>query len=131
MTRTVWVAAMALALCVSTHVDAATINGKVVDASGKAMEGVTVSAFDEERRQSVSVFSQADGSFAIDGLRDVAFNVRARLMGQLDAWQEDVDAGATGVAFAMKPAKGEALEMQRTADGGFSMPPLVRPVPRT
>ena len=122
MTGTVRVAAMALALCVSmTHVDAATINGKVVDASGKAMEGVTVSAFDEERRQSISVFSQADGSFTIDGLRDVAFNVRARLMGQLDEWQEDVDAGATGVAFAMKPAKGEDLEIQRTADSGFSM----------
>ena len=66
MTRTVSVAVMSLALCMSmTQVDAETINGKVVDASGKAMEGVTVSAFDEERQQSISVFSQADGSFAI------------------------------------------------------------------
>ena len=39
MTRRVWVAAMALALCVSmAQVDAETIRGKVVDASGKAME---------------------------------------------------------------------------------------------
>ncbi|MCZ6772917.1 MAG: carboxypeptidase-like regulatory domain-containing protein, partial [Proteobacteria bacterium] len=93
MTRTVWVAAMALAFCVSTtHLNAEMINGKVVDASGKAMEGVTISAFDEERQQSISVFSQADGSFEIDGLRDVKLKVRARLMGQLDEWQEDVDA---------------------------------------
>jgi streptogramin lyase len=85
------------------------------------MEGVMVSAFDEDRKQSISVFSQSNGSFTIDGLRDVSFNVRARLMGQLDVWQEDVDAGATGVSFAMRPAKGEDLEIQRTADSGFSM----------
>ena len=122
MTRTVLITAMVLAFSVSmTQADAKTIRGKVTDASGKAMEGVMVSAFDEERKQSISVFSQADGSFAIDHLRDVEFNVRARLMGQLDQWQDDVDAGATGVNFKMKPAKGEDLEMQRTADSGFSM----------
>ena len=122
MTRTLWVAVMALALCVPlAQVDAATINGKVVDAAGKAMEGVTVSAFDEERQLSVSVFSQADGSFRIDGLRDVTHKLRARLMGQLDVWQEDVDAGAAGLSFNMKPATGEDLEDQRTADSGFSM----------
>ncbi len=122
MTKTVWTTAMALVFCVCVgYVEAQTIRGHVVDASGKAMEGVMVSAFDKERQQSISVFSQADGSFAIDGLRDVTFNVRARLMGQLDEWQEDVAAGATGVSFAMKPAKGEELEIQRTADSGFSM----------
>ena len=122
MTRIVWLATFAFALCASmADVDAATISGKVVDAAGKAMEGVMVSAFDEDRKQSISVFSQANGSFTIDGLRDVAFNVRARLMGQLDEWQEDVAAGATGVSFAMKPAQGEELEIQRTADSGFSM----------
>lgn len=122
MNRTVWSAAIGLALCVSmAQVQAATISGKVVDASGKAMEGVTVSAFDEQRKQSISVFSKTDGSFSIDGLRDVTFDVRARLMGQLDEWQEDVDAGATSLSFAMTPAEGADLELQRTADSGFSM----------
>ena len=122
MTRTVWVTVMALALCLSMAPGyAATITGSVVNASGKAMEGVMVSAYDEAREQSTSVFSQADGSFTIDGLRDVTFNVRARLLGQLDQWQNGVDAGASGIALAMEPATGEALEKQRTADSAFSM----------
>ena len=105
MTKTGQVTALAFALCVfTTHLDAATIKGKVVDASGKALEGVTVSAFDEERNQSISVFSQADGSFTIDGLRDVTLSVRARLMGQLDEWQEDGRAGSR-LSFAMQDRK--------------------------
>jgi len=122
MIRTACVAAMALVICVSvSHVDAGTIRGKVVDASGKPMEGVMVSAFDEALQKSISVFSQADGSFAVSGLWDTRFNVRARLMGQLDEWREDVGSSATGLSFAMKPATGEDLEEQRTADSGFSM----------
>ncbi len=115
MTRTVWVSAMVVALCGSlAHVNAETIRGKVVNAAGKALEGVTVSARDEAMQKTISVFSQADGSFKIDGLRDVKFNVRARLMGQLDEAQEAVAVGAT-LSFAMKPATGEDLEEQRTA----------------
>ena len=61
MARRVWVAVATLAVLVSaSQANAETISGKVVDANGKAMEGVTVSAFDEEREMSVSVFSQAD-----------------------------------------------------------------------
>jgi len=75
MTRKLWITGMALVLgALTARVDAEAIRGKVVDASGKAMEGVTVSAFDKERQQSISVFSQADGSFRIDGLRNVKFN---------------------------------------------------------
>ena len=114
--------AMVLAFFVSmTFADGKTISGKVTNASGKAMEGVMVSAFDAARQQSTSVFSQADGSFTIDGLRAVKFNVRARLLGQLDVWKKDVAAGADKLSFAMKPAKGEALEIQRPANSGFSM----------
>ncbi len=120
MSKNVWVAVIALALCVSMAPGyAATISGKVVDASGKAMEGVMLSAFDEEREMSVTVFSQADGSFTIDELRDTTFNVRARLQGQLDVWEDGVEGGT--LSFAMKPATGEALEQQRTGTSGFSM----------
>ncbi len=122
MTRTLSVAAMALVLCVSmAHAYAGTISGKVTDDAGKAMEGVMVSAFDEDRQQSTSVFSQADGSFTIDGLRDATFNLRARLMGQLDEWQEDIDGSATGLSFTMKAATGEDLERQRPGDSAFGM----------
>ena len=117
-------AAMFLALVASTaFVDAKTISGKVTNAKGKAIEGVTVSAFtkDFDKIKTISVFSQTDGAFAIDGLRDRKYWVRARLMGQLDEWQKDVDAGATGLSFAMKPAKGKDLENQRTANSGFGM----------
>jgi len=122
MTGTLRIAAMALVLFASQReVDAETIRGKVVSASGKAMEGVMVSAFDENRRQSISVFSQADGSFVIDGLRKVDHNVRARLLGQLDEWQDDVSVGTTGVTITMKPATGEDLERQRPANSAFGM----------
>jgi virginiamycin B lyase len=112
---------MAVALCLPlATAHAETIRGKVTDASGKAMEGVTVSAFDKGHQKSTSVFTQADGFFKIEGLRSVKFRVRARLMGQLDQWKKDVSGGAT-VSFSMKPATGEALELQRTADSGFGM----------
>ena len=118
------IAAMFLALLVSaTFSDAKTISGKVTNAKGKVMEGVMVSAFTKDFNQvkTISVFSQNDGSFTIGGLRDRKYYVRARLMGQLDVWQKDVNVGTTGISFAMKPAKGEALENQRTANSGFSM----------
>jgi len=85
------------------------------------MEGVTVSAFDEDRQKSTSVFSQADGSFAINGLRDAAHSVRARLMGQVDEWLEDVEVGMTDVSFKMQPATGRDLQNQRPDNSAFSM----------
>ena len=113
---------MALALfSPAANVNAETIRGKVVNPAGKAMGGVMVSAFDEKRKLSRSVFSRPDGSFVIDGLRDTSYNVRARLIGQVDVWEDDVDAGATKVAFTMKPAKGEELQKQRPGNSGFGM----------
>jgi streptogramin lyase len=112
---------MAAGLMICAPGWAASVSGKVVDASGKAMEGVTVSAFDAEREMSVSVFSQADGSFKIDGLRDATFTVRGRLIGDLDTAQEGVKAGASGLSLAMKPATGDALNAQRTADNLFGL----------
>ena len=95
------IAAMFLALLVSaTFSDAKTISGKVTNAKGKAMEGVMVSAFTKDFNQvkTISVFSQNDGSFTIGGLRDRKYYVRARLMGQLDVWQKDVNETQGGCA---------------------------------
>ncbi|MDE0594505.1 MAG: carboxypeptidase regulatory-like domain-containing protein [Roseibacillus sp.] len=97
------------------------IDGRVTNAEGKAMEGVMISAFDNDWRKSTSVFSQADGSFHLDGLRDVSLRVRARLLGQRDKWIEDVEPGTKSLAFGMEPARGVDLEVQRPANSGFGM----------
>ena len=111
-----WLVAIAVALStLDTQASAETIRGKVTDASGEAIEGVMISAFDEDRKLSTSVFSQRDGSFIIDGLRDTVFQVRARLMGRLDEWEEEVEGGGADLKFTLKPATGEELEIQRTA----------------
>ena len=97
------------------------MRGTVVDQSGKAVAGVMVSAFDEGHRKWVSTFSQVDGSYQIDGLRDVDHTVRARLMGQLDEWLEDVEGSATRLTITMQPATGLDLEDQRPANSAFDM----------
>ena len=122
MTKTSWIAAVTTAIFVSTtDLDAGTISGRVVDRSGKAMEGVMVSAFDKGQRKITSVFSQADGSYAIDGLRAVKHNLRARLLGQEDEWRDKVKVGSANIKFRLKPATGDDLQDQRPASSGFSM----------
>ncbi len=96
------------------------VSGIVKDSSGKPMGGVMVSAFDDERRQSTSVFSQPNGSFQIDDLADAVFKVRARLPGQQDRLIEKVKLGRDDISIAMQPATGEALEEQRPATSAFS-----------
>lgn len=105
------------ALCASSF--AADISGMVKDASGKPMEGVMVSAIDEAMEMSVTVYSQADGSYAIDGLADQAYVVRGRLIGKEDAFLKSVKAGTKGVAIAMQPA--EDMNSQRTGDNLFGL----------
>ena len=79
MTKKTWLAAAAVSILLSAGgLNAETITGRVVDSSGKAMSGVMVSAFDKGHRKIVSVFTQANGSYAIDGLRAVKHNLRAR-----------------------------------------------------
>ena len=122
MTKKTWLAAAAVSILLSAGgLNAETITGRVVDSSGKAMSGVMVSAFDKGHRKIVSVFTQANGSYAIDGLRAVKHNLRARLLGQEDEWRDQVKAGSAGIEFRMKPATGDDLQDQRPASSGFSM----------
>ena len=95
------------------------VSGLVKNSSGKLMEGVMVSAFDDERRQSTSVFSQADGSFRIDGLHEASFKIRVRLPGQRDKWIEKVELGEDAMTISMEPAVGKELEEQRPASSAF------------
>jgi streptogramin lyase/mono/diheme cytochrome c family protein len=96
------------------------VSGRVKSSSGKAMGGVMISAFDDERRQSTSVFSQADGSFRIDDLHEANFRIRARLPGQRDEWIDGVALGDEAVAITMKPANDAELEAQRPATSAFA-----------
>ena len=100
---------------------AETIRGTVSGESGKPVEGVMVSAIDDEHRKWTSVFTQQDGSFVIDGLRNVEHNVRTRLMGLADKWVSGVAAGTKDMVIKTRPAVGEELELQRPASSALSM----------
>ena len=97
---------------------AASINGKVTDASGKAMGGVMVSAFDTAKEVSISVHTSPDGSYTIDGLADQSYNVRARLLGQDDEWTNDVSSG-DATNFKLNPT--DDFNQQQTSDKLFSL----------
>jgi len=97
------------------------IQGSVVDSSGAGVEGVMVSAIDDEHRKWTSVFTQKDGSFQISGLRPVSHNIRTRLMGLADEWTSDVAAGTKDMVIPTRPAVGDDLELQRPASSAFSM----------
>ena len=77
----------------------ATISGKVVNAAGDGVEGVMVSAVDDEQRKWVSVFTQKDGTFKVEGLRTVDHKIRTRLMGLADEWRSVVSAGTADLVI--------------------------------
>jgi putative heme-binding domain-containing protein len=97
------------------------IRGKVVDASENPVEGVMVSAIDDEHRKWQSVFTGKDGSFAIGGLRNVKHNIRTRLMGFADEWISHVAVGTDDLVIRTRLAIGEELELQRPANSAFNM----------
>ena len=99
----------------------ATISGKVVNAAGDGVEGVMVSAVDDEQRKWVSVFTQKDGTFKVEGLRSVDHKIRTRLMGLADEWRSVVNAGTGDLVIETRKAVGEELELQRPASSAFSM----------
>ncbi len=108
-------------LAAADGIYAETISGTVSDPSGKPIAGVMISAFDKGHRKFVSVFSQGDGSFVIDGLRKVKHDVRARLMGFDDEWSDGKKPRAGSLEFKLKAATGDDLQDQRPASSGFSM----------
>lgn len=112
---------LAVGLSIDSSVDAAAISGTVVDAAGKPLEGVMVSAIDDDHRKWISVFSADDGSFRITGLRAIDHNVRARLMGLADEWLSDVPVGSENLVIQTRRAHGKELEVQRPANSAFSM----------
>ena len=102
-------------------VHAESIGGKIVDGAGKPVEGVMVSAIDDEHRKWTSVFSKNDGSFVLTGLRDVKYSIRTRLMGLADEWDTGIAAGSNDLVIQTRVAEGKELELQRPASSAFSM----------
>ncbi|MEE3031127.1 MAG: c-type cytochrome [Planctomycetota bacterium] len=96
------------------------LSGAIVDASGKGIAGVMVSAIDEEQRKWTSVFSDEDGSFVIRDLRSTDYSIRTRLMGLADEWLSGVETD-NPLTISMRPAVGKELEAQRPASSAFSM----------
>ena len=62
----------------------ALLRGHVTAAAGGPLAGTMVTAFDDDRLESVSVFAQEDGHFVFPRLRPANYRVRARLLG----WQQ-------------------------------------------
>jgi cysteine-rich repeat protein len=81
----------------------AVLRGDVVAAAGGPLAGTMLTAFDDTRLESVSVFAQESGHFVFPRLRPGAYRLRARLLG----WQEVetpvtlTDAKATTQSFAL------------------------------
>ncbi|MFT5496185.1 MAG: outer membrane protein assembly factor BamB [Kiritimatiellia bacterium] len=100
------------------------LSGRVTDLMGRPLGGIMVSAFQDERRQNSSVFTQTDGRFEITKLVDSPIRIRARCKGRVDQWIEDVVLGRDDLAIRMPMATGDELERQRPADSAFAQLPF-------
>jgi len=97
------------------------IHGRVTNAKGDPIEGVMVTAYNEELEVSASVFTGVDGKFELNKLRKTTHQVRIRQPGKLDVRVMDVEPDSDALAVTMKPAAGEKLQMQRTAASAMSL----------
>ena len=97
------------------------IHGRVTNAKGDPIEGVMVTAYNEELEVSASVFTGVDGKFELNKLRKTTHQMRIRQPGKLDVRVMDVEPDSDALAVTMKPAAGEKLQMQRTAASAMSL----------
>ena len=97
------------------------IHGRVTSATGGPLEGVMVTAYDEDLEMGTSVFTAADGKFELRGLRKTTHQVRVRRPGKLDEWVDDVEPDSDALALTMEPATGEDLQLQRTAASAMGL----------
>jgi cysteine-rich repeat protein len=85
----------------------ALLRGRVRDDARRPLPGAMVTAYDDVRRESVSVFVQPDGRFVFPPLRPGTWRVRARLVGKEDQHAVGVALGGrlpTALDFTMPPA---------------------------
>ena len=80
------------------------LRGEVTDAAGAPLVGVMVTAYDDARFASVSVFSGADGRFEFPRLDPGGYRLRAHRIGWQDAALQEVQVPAAGaLIFALQP----------------------------
>lgn len=94
-----------LALLAATTAEAGSFTGKITTPDGRPAFGAMVSVFNAEGTQRQTVYTQADGTYAIRTPYAGKLKVRARLAGFADGLQE-VTASETGRAqlnLALKP----------------------------
>ena len=98
------------------------VSGVVADRDGKGLRGVMVSAIDDSLSKSVSVFSSSEGRFAIDGLEDTSYTIRARIIGMDDRLVENVVPGTDGASnLAITLDETTDIDAQRLGDNLFSL----------
>lgn len=124
MTRKLCTSVLAVAVLAYAPFAAAqagSVKGVVYDESGNGLGGVMVSAFDEDISRSITVFTQPDGSFVIDGLADKKHAVRSRLLGLEDTNVKNVTINGDSLNITMKPADKDELDLQRPGNDLFNM----------
>lgn len=99
------------------------VSGKVVDESGNALPGVMVTAFDYSTDATITVHTQEDGTYTIDGLDPKSYELRARLIGLEDEYIDEVDVESGKIAGdqLFKMQKTDDVHLQRRGDSLFSI----------
>ncbi len=72
------------------------LRGRVTGDGGVPLPGAMVTAFDDERLESTSVWTDADGRYSFPPLRGIAYRLRARRIGFADGKRDGVDLASGG-----------------------------------
>lgn len=106
----------------SAIASAAGISGVVMNDAGEKLGGVMITALDAKADKSITVFTDANGSFSVKGLAPAKYEVRARLLGLSDAYEDvRLKDDSESLEFTMSKADDYDLEFQRTGDNLFSL----------
>ena len=99
------------------------VEGTVVDGTGKGLRGAIVSAINEDQQKGISVLTDQEGRFILDQLPPDVYVLRARLVGFDDNYTDEIDISADdgnqAAEFVMEPTKD--LLRQRTGASLFGM----------
>ncbi|PZN08556.1 MAG: hypothetical protein DIU76_02345 [Bacillota bacterium] len=88
-----------------------TIQGKVVDGSGRALAGVPVTLYPADAREPLTTETDADGSFAFTGLTPGVYGVEA-------TWQDRIGHGRWGIEVQSGTATVNLVLDAQAEDGG-------------
>jgi cysteine-rich repeat protein len=99
----------------------ALLSGRVTEADGSPLAGVMLTAFDDERYASITVFAGADGRYDFPPLPARTYRLRARRIGWEDSTREDLELTAPGatVDFTLQPT--DDLNAQLPANYFYSL----------